>query len=62
MKYPEESEPTTFNGVSHNENEFTCENREIDFPNKIKYWKKGNRINAMVSGGEMAISFEFEKL
>ena len=62
VKVPEESESITFNGVSHNENEFICENNEIDFPNKIKYWRKGERINAMVSGGEMEISFEFEKL
>ncbi|MGZ2368387.1 hypothetical protein ACXR6G_01200 [Ancylomarina sp. YFZ004] len=62
VKVPEESESTTFNGVSHNDNEFTCENNEIDFPNKIKYWKNGNKINATVSGGEMKISFEFEKL
>tara|TARA_R110001583_G_scaffold54526_1_gene166778 strand:+ start:640 stop:1134 length:495 start_codon:yes stop_codon:yes gene_type:complete len=62
VKVPEESESITFNGVSHNENEFTCENNEIDFPNKIKYWKNENKINATVSGGEMKISFEFEKL
>ena len=62
VKVPEESESITFNGISHNETEFTCENNEIDFPNKIKYWKNGNRINAMVSGGEMEIPFEFEKL
>ena len=62
VKVPEESESITFNGISHNENEFTCENNEIEFPNKIKYWRNGNRINAMVSGGEMEILFEFEKL
>jgi len=62
VKVPEEPESITFNGISHNETEFTCENNEIDFPNKIKYWKNGNRINAMVSGGEMEIPFEFEKL
>ncbi|WP_024771815.1 DUF6265 family protein [Aquimarina macrocephali] len=62
VKVPEGSESITFNGISHNENEFTCENKEIDFPNKIKYWKNGDRINAMVSGGEMKIPFEFEKL
>ena len=62
VKVPEESESITFNGVSHNENEFTCENNEIDFPNKIKYWKNGQKINASVSNSEMAISFEFEKL
>ena len=62
VKIPQESESITFNGISHTENEFTCENNENDFPNKIKYWKNGERINAMVSGGKMEIPFEFEKL
>ena len=62
VKVPEESESVTFTGISHNENEFTCENNEIDFPNKIKYWKTENKLNAMVSGGNMKIAFEFEKL
>ena len=62
VKVPEETESITFNGVSHNETEFTCENNELDFPNRIKYWKNGNKMNATVSGGEMKISFEFEKL
>lgn len=62
VKVPEEFESITFKVISHNETEFTCENNEIDFPNKIKYWKNGNRINAMISGGEMEIPFEFEKL
>jgi len=62
VKVPEESEAITFNGVSHNENEFICENNEMDFPNRIKYWKNGDKINAAVSGGKMKISFEFERL
>lgn len=62
VQVPEEMESITFNGTSHNENEFTCENKEMDFPNKIKYWKNGDKINAMVSGVEMEISFEFDKL
>ena len=62
VKVPEESESIIFNGISHNETEFTCENNEIDFPNNIKYWKNGNRINAMVSGGKIEILFEFVKI
>jgi len=62
VKVPEEPESVTFKGISYNENEFTSGNDELDFPNKIKYWKNGNRINARVSGKEMEISFEFEKL
>lgn len=62
VKVPEESGETRFSGVLHTASEFTCENNEIDFPNRIKYWKNGNRINALVSGGEMELSFEFERL
>lgn len=62
VKVPEETESITFTGISHSENEFTCENNEIDFPNKIKYWKNGDKINASVSNAEMEIPFEFEKL
>ncbi len=62
VKAPEDLESITFIGTSYNDYEFTCENNEIDFPNKIKYWKNGQNINASVSNSEMEISFEFEKL
>lgn len=57
-----ESKPSTFEGLEHNKNEFTCINNDIDFPNKIKYWKNGDKINASVSGKNIKILFEFEKL
>ncbi len=59
---PEEPQSITFNGINHSKDEFSCENKEIDFPNTIKYWKSGNKMNAMVSGKEIKILFEFEKL
>jgi hypothetical protein len=59
---PEEKESITFKMTNHSGNEFTCENNEIDFPNKIRYWKDGNKIKASVSNAEMVIPFEFEKL
>jgi len=62
VKVPEESESTSFEMTKYNESEFICENKEIDFPNMIKYWKNGDMINASVSGGDMEIAFEFEKL
>jgi len=62
VKVPEEIESTSFKMTNYSENEFTCENKEIDFPNKIKYWKNGNKINASVSNSEMEIQFEFKKL
>jgi len=62
VKVPEEMESITFKMTNHSENEFTCENTEIDFPNKIRYWKNGDKINASVSNAEMEIQFEFKKL
>jgi hypothetical protein len=62
VKAPEETEPTTFKGANFNENEFTCENNEIEFPNKIRYWKNGYKLNATVSADDFEINFEFEKL
>lgn len=58
----DEPSPITFNMTSYNEQEFTCENKELDFPKLIKYWKNGIKINALVSGDDMEISFEFERL
>lgn len=57
----DEPAPITFTMTSFSEQEFICENKELDFPKLIKYWKKGNKINALVAGDDMKISFEFEK-
>ncbi len=62
VKVPDEAEAITFKMTQFNEKEFVCENHEIDFPNKIRYWKKGDRINASVSNSEMEILFEFERI
>lgn len=57
----QDAAPIVFKGIEHNENEFICENKENDFPNIIKYWKKGKNLNAEISGGETKVLFEFEK-
>lgn len=59
-----QDEPThiIFNMTSYNDKEFICENKELDFPKLIKYWKSGDKINALVSGGEIEIPFEFERI
>ena len=62
VKVPEEKEAIAFKMIRHSESEFTCKNTEIDFPNTIKYWKNGDRINASVSNAEMEIPFEFKKV
>ena len=58
----DEPNPITFEMTSYNEQEFICENAALDFPKLIKYWKKGDKLNALVSGDEMDITFEFEKI
>jgi len=62
VKTPDEIESTVFK-MSHFTNmEFTCENELLNFPKMIKYWKNGDKLNALVSGGDMEIEFEFERL
>jgi len=55
-------DPVMFEMTHWDEGEFICENHEIDFPNKIRYWKEGEKINATVANAEMEIPFEFVKL
>ena len=62
IKYSDSIEPIEFKGTNHSENEFTCENKQIYFPSKIKYWKNGNKLNTAISNSVMKLSFEFEKL
>ncbi len=61
VKVPDETNRVVFSITSIGNEEFTSENKEVDFPNKIKYWKEENKLYALVSGGDMKISFEFEK-
>ncbi len=61
VKAPEDDEYIVFRGSNYNSTEFTCVNSELTFPSKIKYWKNGDRINALVSGDWAALNFEFVK-
>jgi len=61
IQSPEETEATIFRITKFTDTSFTCENKEIDFPNKIEYWKNGEKLNAKVSGVDMEIAFQFEK-
>lgn len=61
VQSPNEPIPIVFNMTSYSDQEFICENKALDFPKMIKYWKNGSKINASVSGDEMEISFEFER-
>jgi len=58
----DEPAPITFNVTSYNEHEFICENKELDFPKLIKYWKNGDKLNALVAGDDLEIAFEFERM
>lgn len=48
--------------TEHNSNSFTVENPNHDFPKKIKYWKNKEKPNALVTGNEMKLNFEFERI
>jgi len=61
VKTLEEPEATVFMMKSYSEQQFTCINDAIDFPNKIKYWKTKDKLYATVSNDEMQVAFEFEK-
>jgi len=64
-----ELKPSTFKMTSFNNQEFICENNKLNFtnkkfdsPNKIKYWKKNNKMYATISGKNIKIEFEYVKL
>jgi len=61
VKVPEESQSIIFNMAEVNSDEFTCKNDSLDFPKLIKYWKNGEKLNALVSGTDFEIQFEFER-
>ena len=62
VQSPGDSNPIIFNMTSYSDQEFICENKVLDFPKLIKYWKNGNKIHALVSGDNMEIPFEFERV
>lgn len=57
-----EPSPTIFKFTHVDKGEFTCENMKVEFPKKIKYSQVGNSIKAIVSGGDIEIPFEFERV
>ncbi|PHS08757.1 MAG: hypothetical protein COA88_05880 [Kordia sp.] len=61
--------PSSFKMTSFNNQEFICENKALNFPNKkldspnkIKYWKYGDRLYAIVSGNKIKLQFDYIKL
>lgn len=62
VKIPEETQSIIFPITELKSDEFTCTNDSLDFPKNIRYWKNGEKINALVSGDSLKIDFEFERL
>ena len=53
--------PVYFTMTAITNNSFECENPTHDFPKKIIYRLKGNRIKATISGNGKTVDFVFEK-
>ena len=58
---PENKQPVYFRLTEIKQNSFTCENPEHDFPKKIAYSLKGNKLHAIISGDGESMEFFFEK-
>ena len=62
VKTLEEKEFVRFEMSEIQEDKFECKNDTLDFPKLIKYWKNGNKINALVAGDSLKLSFEFKRI
>lgn len=62
IQSPQDPEPTVFNLTAMEDHSFTFENPEIDFPKRIAYARNEKEIHATVSGEEMEIVFQFQRL
>ncbi|MEM6726770.1 MAG: hypothetical protein AAF598_22220, partial [Bacteroidota bacterium] len=54
-----ESTPTKFSLTNIQSKGFLAENPDNEFPKKIKYQKVGNKLEALISAGDLSIRFEF---
>ena len=62
VKTPEEKDFIKFEMSEIKEDRFEFKNDTLDFPKLIKYWKNGDKINALVSGDSLEIPFEFRHI
>ena len=53
--------PTKFPLTLIEKDQFICENQENEFPNKIGYQKKEDKLHAWISGNGTEIPFDFER-
>jgi len=58
---PENKGKVLFKFTRLDENGFTCENPNHDFPKKIDYQRNGNILKATISGDGKSIDYLFEK-
>ena len=56
----EEEFATEFLMTASEASSFSVENPENEFPKRIDYRRKGDRLQARISGGEQAVDFVFE--
>jgi hypothetical protein len=61
VKTPQEKTATPFEFVSLDAQKFEFKNDTIDFPNVIRYWKKGETLYALVSGKDFTLDYVFVK-
>jgi len=54
-----EKNPVYFKLTELNDNGFTCENPEHDFPTKITYRRSGNNVKAVISGNGKSVDYIF---
>lgn len=59
VKLSDERLPVVFKLTRINENGFTFENPDHDFPKKIEYQNSDNSLNAVVSAGNHKIIYKF---
>ena len=57
----EDKNPTVFKLSKMDSLSFAFENKNNSFPKLIQYKKNGDKFNAVVSGDDMVIPFEFER-
>ena len=53
--------PTIFKFLDQSDSSFVSENNENEFPNKIDYSRKNNKLTAIISDDSISISFIFNK-
>lgn len=57
----ENTAPVYFKFTAINEQGFTCENPEHDFPKKISYQRDGKKLKATISGDGKEFSYYFDR-